>query len=71
MDELVNQLYSMGIKLNPNLSHYLDLRFGKLEKNSRVVFFNKESNQIEEAKFKTVEIKVLSGFAEIQKVISK
>ena len=71
MDEFVNQLYIMGIELNPGLSHYLDMKFGKLEKNSRVVYFNKESNQVEEAKYKTVERKVLSGFAELQEVRSK
>ena len=71
MDGLVSQLYDMGMELNPGLSNFIDLKFGKLEKNSKVICYNKVTNQTEELKYKTAEKSVLSGFSEIKEVKNK
>ena len=68
MDGLVEQLYKMGIELNPGLLQFYALKYGKLEKNTRLVYYNRETGRKEEAKYKNVEKKILSGFAEIIEV---
>lgn len=71
MEKFVLELYDMGKKLNPSLKHVIEFRFGKLEKNSRIVYFDKIYSRVAEAKYKAVERMILGGFAEIREVKSK
>ena len=71
MKELVRELYKLGKDMCEGdiMEHLLELKYGKLDKNTRVEVFDKVKGEIVVNKYKNLKEMILSGFCEIQKIM--
>ena len=51
------------------MEHYLELKVGKLDKNSRIEVYDKVKGECVTNKYKHLKDMILGGFAEIKKVV--
>lgn len=71
MKGLVNELYKLGNLISGGdiVEHYLELKVGKLDKNSRIEVYDKVKGECVTNKYKHLKDMILGGFAEIKKVV--
>lgn len=71
MKELIRELYKLGNNIcGANMiEHLLELKFGKLDKNTRIEVYDKVKGEFVVNKYKNLKEMILGGFCEIQKVV--
>lgn len=71
MKELVRELYKLGKDICGGniIEHLLELKYGKLDNNTRIEIYDKVRGEIVVNKYKHLKEMILGGFGEIQKVV--